>query len=187
MRHDLIETFQDVGQAVTRAGFAFPGAGNASVWTPEALIVTREGAALDRLTAADLATISRITEPPDAAPALDAPIHRAIYVATGATAVLHAHPPHAIALSLSFNRHELVPEDLEGAHLLGRVPVVSPRRNVVEVVAGALETSAVVLVAGHGTYARGADLWECLRWTAALEASAHILWLRATLGGKPQA
>ena len=175
----ILETLQESGRALAAAGLVFPGAGNASVWTPEAVIITREGAALDRLSPADLCRIGRTTEPPVAPPALDTPIHRAVYVTTGAKAVLHAHPPHTVALS--FDRHEFLPDDLEGQHLLGRVPVVSPRRNIVEVVATALERALVVAVAGHGTYARGAELWECLRWTAALEASARIAWLHAAI------
>jgi L-fuculose-phosphate aldolase len=106
-----------------------------------------------------------------------------VYVATGAKAILHAHPPHTVALS--FDRHEFLPDHLEGAHLLGQVRVVSPRRNIVDAVAGALAGAAITIVAGHGTYARGADLWECLRWTAALEANAHIAWLRAALRPHP--
>ena len=179
----FLAEFRAVGRELTAAGLAFSGAGNASVWTAEAVLVTREGAFLERLTASDLCAIGRTTAPPGADPALDTPIHRAIYMATRARAVLHAHPPHAVALS--FGRYELLPDDLEGRHLLGRVPVVSPRRNIVEVVARASEQSPVVLVAGHGSYARGADLWECLRWTAALEASARIMWLREALRRDP--
>jgi L-fuculose-phosphate aldolase len=179
----MLDVLRAIGRELHATGLVYPGAGNASVWTPEGVLITREGAWLHRLEADDLCMVGRTTTPPAAHPALDTPIHRAIYVATGAKAVLHAHPPHAVALS--FGQHALLPDDLEGAHLLGRVPVVSPRRNIVEVVATALEGSPVVVVAGHGTYARGADPWECLRWTAAVEASARILWLRAALAAVP--
>jgi L-fuculose-phosphate aldolase len=178
----MLAQAQAVGRELAQAGLVFEGAGNASFWTPDAVVITRDGAPLHRLLASDLCRIDRTTMPPVATPSLDTPIHRAIYVATGAKAILHAHPPHVIALSL--DRHEFLPDDLEGAHLLGRVRVVSPRRNIVEVVAGALEQAAIAIVAGHGTYARGADLWECLRWTAALEASARVTWLRAA-GRRP--
>jgi L-fuculose-phosphate aldolase len=181
----LAARFREAGEQVTRAGLAHAGAGNLSVWTPDGIIITREAASLDRLTDADLCLIGRTTMPPRATPSLDTPIHRAAYTASGAKAILHAHPPHAIALSL--DRHEFLPDDLEGAHLLGRVTVVSPRRNVVGVVAEALEESLITIVAGHGTYARGADFDECLRLTSALEASARIAWLRAVLHGRMKA
>jgi L-fuculose-phosphate aldolase len=174
----LVAQFRRAGEDLARAGLVHAGAGNLSVWTPEGIIITREAASLDRITEADLCLIGRTTMPPRATPALDTPIHRAAYTTTGAKAILHAHPPHTIALS--FDRHEFLPDDLEGAHLLGRVKVVSPRRNVVGVVAEALEESLITIVAGHGTYARGADFDECLRLTATLEASARIAWLRST-------
>jgi L-fuculose-phosphate aldolase len=175
----LLATFQAVGKEVSRTGLAPHGAGNLSVWTPDALIITAEGAMLVRLSAVDLVSVSRTTTPPAAHPAQDILIHRAIYVATGAKAVLHVHPPHAVALS--FDRTEFTPPDLEGRHLVGSAPVVASRRNIVDSAAAAAERSPIVLVAGHGAYARGADLWECLRWVSVLEASARIAWLRAAL------
>lgn len=174
-----LDMFRSVGCDLATAGLVHSGAGNMSVWTPEAVIITREGAALNRLGEGDLCRVGRTTMPPIAPPALDTPIHRAIYTASGARAIVHAHPPHVVALSLGMR--EFFPDDLEGQHLLGRVKVVSPRRNIVDVVATALEDHMITIVAGHGAYARGTDLWECLRLTAALEASAHIAWLRATL------
>lgn len=175
-----VESFRSAGRALTEADLAPPGQGALSVWTPEALLITREGALLGSLTDADLTEIPRTTAPPAATPALDTPIHRAVYVATGAKAILHAHPPHAVALS--FEGQSFVPEDHEGRHELGTVPIVSARRNIVDAVAAALERSSIVLVAGHGSYARGADFAECLRWTGILEASARLIWLRAAMG-----
>jgi L-fuculose-phosphate aldolase len=163
------------------AGLSHAGSGNLSIWTPDAVIITREGAILNRLTAADLTEITRTTRPPGADPALDTPIHRAIYVTSGAKAIIHAHPPHAVALSM--DRREFVPLDLEAMHQIGRVPVITQRRSIVDAIAASLEEHVITLVAGHGSYARGADLWECLRLTAALEASARLAWLRAALPG----
>ncbi|MFN8555983.1 MAG: class II aldolase/adducin family protein [Dehalococcoidia bacterium] len=169
-----------MGRELTAAGLVYYGGGNASMWTPDAIHITREGALLSRLTEADITTITRMTEPPTATPAFDAPIHRAVYVATGARAVLHAHPPHVVALS--FGRQEYTPHDLEGRRVLGTVQVVSPRRSVIDVIAAALEKNRIVMVAGHGTYAWGADLWECLHLTSALEWSARIALLMAAAG-----
>lgn len=176
MTQTPVELFQAIGGAVTAAALAPLGAGAISIRTPESVTITREGAFLNLLTAADLCEIGRTTMPPVATPAYDTPIHRAVYVASGAKAILHTHPPHAIALS--YDRQSFAPSDLEGRHLLGEVAVVSARRSVVDIVTAALEEHLIVIVAGHGVYARGADLWQCLRWTAMLEASAQIEWLR---------
>lgn len=174
-----LPAFREAGEDLFAAGLIVPGSGNLSIWTPEGVLITREGAALHRLTTADLVLIARVTEPPAATPSMDTPIHRAIYVSASAKAVVHAHSPHAVALS--FKQTAFQAPDLEGGHLLGRVPVVSPRRNVVQLVAEALAAAPVVIVEGHGSYARGATLAEAVHLSAALEASARIAWLRRTL------
>jgi len=173
-----LPAFHQAGEDLFASGLIVPGGGNLSVWTPEGVLITREGAALHRLEPADLVLIARITDPPAATPSMDTPIHRAIYVSASAKAVVHAHPRHAVALS--FKQVAFQPPDLEGGHLLGRVPVVSPRRNVVQLVAEALAAAPVVIVEGHGSYARGATLAEAVHLTAALEESAQIAWLRRT-------
>ena len=174
-----LAAFQQVGRDVTALGLAAPGTGNASIWTPEALLITREGARLDRLTDADISVVGRSTAPPAANPAQDILIHRAIYISAGGSTVLHVHPPHAVALS--FSGSEYVPDDMRSRHRLDRVPVVSAIRNIVDAVARAIGDSPVVLVSGDGSYVRGGDLDECLVLTAALEAAARISWLRRTL------
>lgn len=175
----LLLQFQQAGDDLVRLGLAALGAGNLSVWTPEGVLITREGATLHRLGERDLSLIARSTKPPVANPSLDTPIHRAIYVTTGGKAIVHAHPPHAVALS--FGVKQFRPEDLEGQHLLRGVPVISPRRSVIDLIAEASGASSVVLVEGHGTYARGRSLEEAVHLTAMLEESARIVWLRRLL------
>jgi len=89
-------------------------------------------------------------------------------------AVLHAHPRHAIALSLVMDVIE--PADAEGKLRLGAVPVVEA-----EDVAQALRDAPIVMARGHGSYARGGDLWQALQWTSVLEESAQVLWLLRAL------
>jgi L-fuculose-phosphate aldolase len=176
-----LPAFRAAGEDLFACGLIVPGSGNLSVWTPEGVLITREGAALHRLEPADLVLIARVTEPPVATPSMDTPIHRAIYVSAAAKAVVHAHPRHVVARS--FKQAAFRPPDLEGGHLLGRVPVVSPRRNVVQLVAEALAEAPAVIVEGHGTYARGTTLSEAVHVSAILEESARIAWLRRGLSG----
>ena len=175
MSDDLLETFQQAGEDLFRCGLVVPGSGNLSVWTPDGVVITREGAALHRLRPDDLCLIARSTEPPVATPSLDTPIHRGIYVSAGGRAIVHAHPRHAVALSFKATLFE--PADLEGRHLLDRVPIVSPKRSVVDVVSQASASSPVVLVEGHGCYARGASLQETVHLATMFEESARIAWL----------
>jgi L-fuculose-phosphate aldolase len=170
-----LSAFQRAGDDLFRCGLVVPGSGNLSVWTPSGVLITREGAALHRLTDADLCLIARNTEPPVATPSRDTPIHRAIYVTTGGRAVAHARPPHLIAFS--YGKTAFEPPDLDGSHLFAHVPIVSPKRSVVDLVAQASATCPVVIVEGHGTYARGVTLEEAVHLTAMLEVSARVAWL----------
>ena len=186
MMEGQFEAARAVGRALQAAGLVYPGAGALSVWTPEGVFITREGALLDDLNEADWRLIGRTTEASldPGYPALDTPIHRAIFVATGSKAIVHAHPPYVTAWSLDHSA--LTPADLDGRHLFRDVSIVQSRRSVVDIITAAMERSRAVIVAGHGSYVRGADLGECLRLTAALEASARLLWLRASLPPAPQ-
>lgn len=164
------ETLRAVGRMLWEAGLVSSHGGNASVRLPDGgLVVTRTGSMLGRLDEGDFVTLS-VDGSSAGEPSMDTPVHRAVYEGTDAGAVLHAHPRHAIALSFVMDAIE--PADAEGKLRLGRVPVVEA-----EAVAEALKGTPIVVARGHGSYARGADLWEALLWTSVLEESAQVLWL----------
>ncbi len=167
------EEFRAVGRMLWEAGLVSSHGGNMSVRLPDGgLLVTRTGAMLGRISEGDLVTVSSDGSSPGE-PSMDTEVHRTVYEATGAVVVLHAHPRHAIALSLVADAVE--PADAEGRLRLGIVPVVEPER-----MAKALREAPIVLARGHGSYARGDDLWQALQWTSVLEESAEIVWrLRA--------
>jgi len=77
--------------------------------------------------------------------------------------------------------NEIRPQDLEGLHYMGVVPVVPRGENVAQALADALRQHRIVVVAGHGSYARGDSLWQALQWTSVLEESAEVLWLLRVL------
>ncbi len=181
----LLAEFQLVGAELRAAGLVSSHGGNLSAWTPEGTLISGEGAMLGRLRAEDLCLIGRTTRPPGSDPALDAPIHRAAYALSEARALLHAHPPYAVALT--FDRNALAPLDTEGRLLLGSVPVLAHARDIVRQVGEALAERPVVLVRGHGCYARGGDLGEALRHATQLEESARLLFLRQQLSRGPAA
>jgi L-fuculose-phosphate aldolase len=112
-------------------------------------------------------------------------VHRAIYKATPALAVVHAHPRRAIALSLA--RDEIVPIDNEGSYLLKRVPVVSVEfasgtKQMADTIAEALVSYKIVFLRGHGSFAIGQTLDEAFQWTDALEEAAQIIMYARELG-----
>ena len=175
MRSDQQEVFRAVGRMLWEAGLVSSHGGNMSVRLPDGgLLITRTGAMLGRIGDGDLVTVAA-DGPPRGEPSMDTAVHRAVYAATDAGAVLHAHPGHAIALSLLLDALE--PADAEGKLRLGSVPVVNA-----EQVAEALRKAPIVLARGHGSYARGDDLWQVLQWTSVLEESAQVLWLLRAMG-----
>jgi len=174
----LLDQFRRVGRDLYAAGLVSSHGGNMSARRGEAMVITTHGSRLGHLTQADLVEVTPDTAPA-AEPSMDLALHRAIYAAVPqAQAVVHAHPRHAIALSLVSN--EIRPRDLEGRHYLGLVPVVAGDGDV----AAALRQHKIAVVAGHGSYAWGEDLWQALQWTSVLEESAQVLWLLRVLTGE---
>ena len=182
MMTSLLEEFEQVGRDLYAAGLVSSHGGNMSVRQGEGLIITSHGSPLGHLAQGDLVEVRPGLEP-RVEPSIDLALHQAIYAAAReAEAVVHAHPRHAIALSLVGK--EIRPQDLEGQHYLGVVPVVPGGDNVAQALADALRQHRIVVMAGHGSYARGESLWQALQWTSVLEESAEVLWLLQALRHK---
>jgi L-fuculose-phosphate aldolase len=182
MKSSLLDEFQQVGRDLYAAGLVSSHGGNMSVRHGEGLIITTHGSRLGHLAKADLVEVGPGLEP-RVEPSMDLALHEAVYAAAReAEAVVHAHPRHAIALSLV--GREIGPRDLEGQHYLGVVPVVPRGENVAQALADALRKHKIVVVAGHGSYARGESLWQALQWTSVLEESAEVVWLVQALKHK---
>ncbi len=112
--------------------------------------------------------------PPDAS--RESVVHREIYRRTRHRAVLHVHPPYAVAVSMV--RDQVVPKDVEGGMMCPRIAVVEGRPGSEELaarVADTLVSATVVLVRGHGTFAGGSTLEEAYLVTSAVEHSCRIL------------
>ena len=121
-------------------------------------LISATGAMLGRLSQQLLVAVDAGGAPLEAgspAPSSDTAIHLAIYEAhPDAGAVLHAHPAHAVALA--FERAAIEPANLEGWLFLGGVQVLDVAWEAsAEPVAEALRECPVVVVRGHGSYARG--------------------------------
>jgi L-fuculose-phosphate aldolase len=184
----IYEQFREIGRDMYVDRLISSHGGNLSVRFGDRVIIKRRGAMLGRLKPHDL--IETGLEKNDSGVALASTeliVHRAIYKATPALAVVHAHPRTAIALSLS--RDEIVPIDNEGSYLLKRVPVVavemaSGSRQMAETIAEALKEYKVVMLRGHGSFATGQTLDEAFQWTSSLEECCQII-LAAKLIDEP--
>ena len=97
-----------------------------------------------------------------------------------ANAVVHAHAPSAVAMSLL--RHPQLNGVLSEVSLaFGELQVLPYERpgtvELADVVAAGLEKHDIVILERHGTVAVGRSLEEAYAFTEGLEHAAHILWM----------
>jgi len=175
----VFRQFQEIGRDLYVAALVSSHGGNLSMRFGDRVVIKRRGAMLGRLKEGDL--IDTGLEKADSGVLLastELVVHRAIYRATPALAIVHAHPRTAIALSLS--RDEIVPIDNEGSYLLHKVPVVaaefaSGSAEMVERLPAALQEYKIAMLRGHGCFAIGQTLDEAFQWVSCLEESCQII------------
>jgi L-fuculose-phosphate aldolase len=103
-------------------------------------------------------------------------VHRGVYLKTPHRAVVHAHPPAAVALSLVTD--EVRPEDSEGRMFCPVIPVVAGEpgsEDLADAVADALVNVKLVIARGHGTFAAGQTLDEAYLYTSLAEHACRVL------------
>ncbi|MGD1992414.1 MAG: aldolase [Anaerolineae bacterium] len=176
----VYQQFAWVGRDLYQAQMVSSHGGNLSIRRGNRLVIKRSGAMLAHLQPEDLIETG-ISQDDENTPlcSTELIVHRAIYRATPAKAVVHAHPRTAVALSLT--RETISPLDSEGGTLLGPVAVVAVERpsgspEVARAVAEALETGPIVVVRSHGSFAIGDALEKALQLTSILEESCQIIW-----------
>ena len=183
----IVKEFQWVGRELMALGLLTLHAGNLSVQRSGRVFITRTGSKLGHLTASDVVeTPLDPGKPRHPRASMELPAHLAVYEATGAGAIVHAHPASAIALSFVTDR--IVPVDSEGAIILGAVPVIRGKEvvgslEVARKAAASLRDHRIVVVATHGSFAVGRSLEEALSVTTTLEMSAKIALMVHALRG----
>ncbi|MEA3253541.1 MAG: aldolase [Chloroflexota bacterium] len=181
----MLSQFQEVGRALFAQGLISFQSGNLSLRQGDRMLITHRCSALGSICKPDLVETgivknSRAT--PFASSELS--VHRCIYRNTSALAIVHAHPPCAVALSLM--EREILPRDMEGRSLVPRVlvlgeEVMTEARRLREEIAQALKQDRVVLVKGHGSFATGQLLEEAYYYTTVLEQSCRLIFLLKAL------
>ncbi len=187
----MLEDFQWVGRDLYRSGAVSSHGGNLSVrLDDDRILITRTGSMIGHLTADDIleTTLRECADPRDERCSVELVVHRAIYAATGARAVVHTHSVHSVARSLVGDL--IVPVDSESKLRLVDVPVVVAAetigsREAAEKLAHALRDRPVAVLRGHGPFARGGSLEEALQAVSCLEASCHLLDILDAIGARP--
>ena len=175
----IYQQFKEIGRDLYVGGLTSSHGGNISVRLGDRIVIKRRGAMLGRLKPLDLVETALFKNDSGVVLAsTELIVHRAIYLATPALAVVHSHPPTAVALSLS--REEIVPIDNEASYLLKKVPVVeeefaSGTPQMAKVVSEALKAYKAIMLRGHGCFAIGQTLDEAFQWVSALEEASKII------------
>jgi L-fuculose-phosphate aldolase len=180
----FLSQFRTVGSNLFSRGLVSSQSGNLSIRMGDNLVITRRGSQLGSLTENDIIETgicrnNRFT--PLASTEL--PVHRAIYQMTSAQAIVHAHSPHTVALSLT--EREIVPDpelisEIYRVPVLGWVGKIEPGI-LVDMIAEALKQQHIVVVRGHGSFAIGQLLDEAYNLTMALEESCQVSCLLKTI------
>jgi methylthioribulose-1-phosphate dehydratase len=127
-------------------------------------------------------------------PSYETKIHARTYAATGAGAVLHAHPPHVVALSTAVDDAvELRGLELVKAFAVVKdpetalaIPVVDNDQDMDRMSAACMNARRpgvpAVILRGHGVTVWGADLDEAVRHLEAVEGLCHVVILQRAMG-----
>lgn len=186
----MLEEFQFYGHWLFTLGLISSHGGNLSISDGEKIIITRRDSMLGRLKAEDLVEVSlKEKTSEDRRASRELVVHRAIYLNSPARAIIHAHPPLAVALSLRAN--EIVPLDAEAKKVLPRIPVVEVKEaigseEVAAAVSPLFKEVPVVLVKGHGSFAAGPTLEAAFYATTVLEMASRIILGDYLLSDYPQ-
>lgn len=159
--------------------------GNLSVRVGDRILITRRGSMLNHLEDRDV--VETGLERNDSGIILastEIGVHRAIYKATSALAVVHCHPVYTVAISLAAD--EIIPVDSEGSYILHKVPVVAAEhtagsKEVERIVPEVLRQYKVVVLRGHGIFSAGQLLEEAFQYSSVLEVSAKMLYLTSAM------
>jgi L-fuculose-phosphate aldolase len=187
----ILSQFQTVGRDLFARGLISSHSGNMSIRLGDRIIITRRGSMLNGLHEHDLIETG-IDKNSRSTPlaSTDLVIHRTIYRETQALAIVHAHPPHAVALSLADTEIEIKPRGDEGLSVTRKVPVVGWHMEVkhgglTDIIAQALKEHRIIMMHGHGSFATGQLLEEAYNFTTRLEESCQVLCLLRSLQVSP--
>ncbi len=177
----MFDEFAWVGSDLYTSGAVSSHGGNLSVrLDDDRILITRTGSMIGRLTPEDLVdtTLTACGDPRDPACSVELVVHRAIYAATGARAIVHAHAVETVARSLFEDL--IVPVDSESKARLTDVPVVVSAQSIGSAEAGeklasALGDRKIAVLRGHGPFAVGETLEEAYQAVSCLEASCRVL------------
>lgn len=188
MNEDIFKEMKKYGQFLEQRGLNLSShSGNMSVRRGDDIYIKRRGAMMGDLEERDVVkTGVKKDDSGVMIASTEVGVHRAIYQQTSALAIVHAHTPYAISLSLI--KDEIVPIDDEGKYHLKKVPVIDVEdsigsEEVEKKMSKVLKNYEAAIIKGHGTFARGDNLEEAYNWITVVESICKIIYLVKNIGG----
>jgi L-fuculose-phosphate aldolase len=182
----MLDQFQMFGSDLFLRGLTSSHGGNMSVRMGDRIFITRTGAMLGHLNQMDL--VETGLEENDSGVMLASSellVHRAIYKNTSALAVVHVHPPHAVALSL-VEQDAIIPVCNEGSYCFKKIPIIQTElttgsKEVAKLASQWLREYKLIMLRGHGCFSTGPMLEEAFQWCVSMEEACRVLYYMRTL------
>jgi len=182
------KSFWQVGKELCMRNLETSHSGNISIRSGGKIYIKKRSAMLNWLEKEDIVACDLEREDSNSLLAsTELGVHRAIYLNTDAMAVIHAHNPYTVALSMI--EDEITCIDAEGMFMYKKIPVIE-----CDVPAGASEAALkvppvlknypVCVIRSHGVVAKGSTLEDAMQNVTGAEQSAYIRYL-TLLTGKP--
>ena len=174
----MIEDIKRFGKRLTREGLVKSNSGNMSIRVGDKIFITTSGSMLDELDEESIVEISLDSSKFDLKASRESLVHCEVYKKTKSSAVIHAHPPFAVVLSLLMDG-PVEPMDVEGKHFFDKIPIIKSgtgSKELAEDVSITTKERNGLIVRGHGTFTTGKNVEEAYLRTCAIEFSCRILY-----------
>ena len=179
----------EASRKVADAGLVTGSAGNLSLRRGDRMLITARGSRLEAIDPAECVEVSLGdgAAPPGSRPSSETPLHRAVYAATDAGAIVHTHSHFATVLSTLV---DVLPPIHYAIHAFGG-PVRVARYEtfgttaLADAVTEALEDRTGALMANHGAIVYGRDVEHAVGLAITLEWLASVYY-HARAVGSPQ-
>ncbi len=182
--------FRKFGRLLDSHGLNTSHSGNLSVRRGDRIFITRRGSMSADIKRGDVIETGIYEDDSGIVLAsTETVVHRAIYQGTSALAIIHAHPPFAIVLSLL--EKEIIAVDAEGAYHMHKIPVVDLKVPVgsseaAEKLPPVLKNYKAAMVRSHGVFATGNILEEAYMWVSVVDSISRLRYLALQAGYKDE-
>ncbi len=180
-----------VGRQLYERGLQSTRSGNISVREGDSFLISKTGTNLGRLTLNDLIRVPLDpAQPIPRSASCESAVHRAIYNASGAGAVVHAHGPYAIALA-EMEESGVKPIHNEAIAGLRWIPIIDTTVAAgeggehPEPIAAQMHQWCSLIVRGHGAFVSGSNLDEALYRMLLLEDACKIICILHSMKATP--